>query len=122
MISNPALARDFRYHIKQRGGMFAKGRLLGIQFQSLMTGGLYEAMAEHAVDLAMILRRAFTDKGYALRYDSPTNQQFPILPEAHLAVLEKKYEFSVGAAWMRDTGRAGLHQLGHGSRRCGGTD
>lgn len=98
VIINDALKRDFRYIIKQHGGMFAKGRLLGVQFDVLMSGGLYERTAGREVELAMRLRRAFERKGYPLLYDSPTNQQFPIMPDAQLEVLAQKYSFS---DWQR---------------------
>ena len=94
VITNKALARDFRYIIKQRGGMFAKGRLLGVQFGALMRDGLYERTAKREVELAMKLRAAFEAKGWPLYYDSPTNQQFPIVPDAALEKLDEKYSFS----------------------------
>lgn len=94
VLTNDALKRDFRYIIKQRGGMFAKGRLLGVQFDTLMSDGLYERTARREVELALRLRAAFEDKGWPLRYDSPTNQQFPVAPAAALAKLAEKYSFS----------------------------
>ncbi len=94
VIMNPAIAKDFRYIIKQRGGMFAKGRLLGVQFGTLMKDGLYERTAKREVELAMKLRAAFEAKGWPLYYDSPTNQQFPIVPDACLEKLAEKYSFS----------------------------
>ena len=94
VITDKALARDFRYIIKQRGGMFAKGRLLGVQFGALMRDGLYERTAKREVELAMKLREAFEAKGWPLYYDSPTNQQFPIVPDAALEKLAEKYSFS----------------------------
>ena len=94
VITNPALNRDFRYIEKQRGGMLAKGRLLGVQFGALMTGGLYERTARREVELAWRLRRAFEEKGWPLYCDSPTNQQFPIVPDAALEKLAEKYTFS----------------------------
>ena len=94
VITNRAIARDFRYIVKQRGGMFAKGRLLGVQFGVLMHNGLYERTAKREVDLAMKLRAAFEAKGWPLCYDSPTNQQFPIVPDAVLEKLAEKYTFS----------------------------
>ena len=94
VITNRAIARDFRYIVKQRGGMFAKGRLLGVQFGTLMKDGLYERTAKREVDLAMKLRAAFEAKGWPLCYDSPTNQQFPIVPDAVLEKLAEKYTFS----------------------------
>ena len=95
VITNPALKRDFRYMIKQNGGMLAKGRLLGIQFDVLFTDDLYFKIAKHADDLAMRLKRAFIEKGYELRYDSYTNQQFPILPDEHVEILKEKYSFAI---------------------------
>ena len=94
VITNPALNRDFRYIEKQRGGMLAKGRLLGVQFGALMTDGLYERTARREVELAWRLRRAFEEKGWPLYCDSPTNQQFPIVPDAALEKLAEKYSFS----------------------------
>ena len=97
VISNDNLKRDFRYHIKQRGGMLAKGRLLGLQFEALFKDGLYFEIGEHAIRLAMLIRDAFARKGFSFRYDSPTNQQFPILPRAALEKLSAKYSFSIWA-------------------------
>ena len=94
VISNPAFKKDFRYLIKQHGGMLAKGRLLGIQFDTLFTDGLYFDIARQADGLAMRLKKAFLDKGYGLRFDSYTNQQFPILPKDHLERLKEKYSFA----------------------------
>ena len=87
VITHPALQRDFRYMIKQHGGMFAKGRLLGVQFEALLEDGLYFRIGEHSVSLAMQLKEAFAAKGYPTLVDSPTNQQFPILPNALLERL-----------------------------------
>lgn len=94
VIINDELKKDFRYMIKQKGGLLAKGRLLGIQFETLFEDGLYYEISKHAVELAMMIREAFVEKGYSLRYDSKTNQQFPILPNDVLLKLGKKYSFS----------------------------
>lgn len=94
VILNPALKQDFRYMIKQRGGMLAKGRLLGIQFETLFEDGLYWEVAKHADDLAMQIRRAFEAKGIQMLFDSKTNQQFPILPNALMEKLAEHYAFS----------------------------
>ena len=91
VISNDALKRDFRYMIKQRGGMLAKGRLLGIQFETLFKDGLYYEIAKHAVDMAMKIREAFASKGITFMVNSLTNQQFPILDERQEAILSEKY-------------------------------
>ena len=93
VISHPALQKDFRYIMKQRGAMLAKGRLLGIQFEELFTDGLYFAMGKHAVSLAMQLKTAFADAGFSFLVDSPTNQQFVILPDAILKKLSEDFAF-----------------------------
>lgn len=93
VIASPALKKDFRYLMKQRGAMLAKGRLLGIQFVALFRDDLYFRIAERADKLAMRLRQAFTEKGWPLLYDSFTNQQFPIVPDADLKRLADKYSF-----------------------------
>jgi len=94
VIMNDNLKKDFRYMMKQRGGLLAKGRLLGIQFDALFTDGLYFKISEHAVDLAMKIKKAFAQRGFKFFYDSPTNQQFPIMPDEKLAALSEKYAFS----------------------------
>jgi len=94
VIPQKIFQRDFRYHIKQNRGMLAKGRLLGLQFVALLEQGLYFSIAKHADNMAMKIKDALTKKGYGFRHDSITNQQFPILPKKHLAVLEEKYAFS----------------------------
>lgn len=103
VIANDALKRDFRYHIKQRGGMLAKGRLLGIQFETLFTDGLYLSISRHAVEMARRIKAAFAAKGYPFLCDSPTNQQFPILPNTALDKLREKYAFSIWAKIDEET-------------------
>lgn len=94
VITNESLKKDFRYNIKQRGGLFAKGRLLGIQFEELFRDGLYMKASRHAIEQAMRLKAIFLENGYALRYDSTTNQQYPILPKRVRDKLSEKYSFS----------------------------
>jgi len=101
VISNPNLDHDFRYLIKQHGGMLAKGRLLGVQFETFLSDGLFLEIGRKEVDQALRLRRAFEEKGYPLFVNSPTNQQFPVLPNEHMAALEKHYSFEV---WARVDG------------------
>lgn len=79
--------------VKQQGAMLAKGRLLGVQFDTLFTDGLYFEISRHAIDLAMKLKAAFLEKGYPLFADSPSNQQFPILTEAQEAKLRQYAAF-----------------------------
>ena len=95
VITNPALNKDFRYLIKQHGGMLAKGRLLGVQFEAFLTDNLFEEIGRQEVAQAMRLRQAFQDKGWPFFVDSVSNQQFPILPNGAVAVLRRKYSFEV---------------------------
>lgn len=95
VIMNEALKTDFRYLIKQRGGMFAKGRLLGLQFDALFTDGLYYRVGRREVALAKKLREAFEAKGIGFYYPSPTNQLFPILTNRQIEKLSENYSFSV---------------------------
>lgn len=95
VITAEALQQDFRYAIKQHGAMLAKGRLLGIQFDTLLGEDRYWQIARKAVEQALRIKAAFADKGCAFRYDSPSNQQFPILTESQLEQLGQKYAYSV---------------------------
>ena len=94
VIVNDALKPDFRYVLKQKGGMLAKGWLLGIQFSELFRDGLYFELSDHAQALAMRLKAALTEWNVPFLVDSPTNQQFPVLPDAVLDALAEKYSFS----------------------------
>lgn len=98
VMPNRALADDFKYLIKQRGGRLAKGWLLGIQFGVLFEDGLYFEVGRHANRLAADIRDACAQKGYPFLTPSVTNQQFPILPDDAIARLSEKYAFSY---WQR---------------------
>ena len=93
VFSNRALGEDFRYFIKQHGGMLAKGRLLGIQFEVLFEDGLYFELGDYADRLADQLRDKLKDQGCRMLVEGVTNQLFPILPDAVLAELAKKFSF-----------------------------
>ena len=94
VISNECLKKDFRYIMKQRGAMLAKGRLLGVQFETLFENGLYYEISDQAVAMAMKIRDAFRRKGISFLFESPTNQQFPVLDKHQMDTLSKKYAFS----------------------------
>ena len=94
-ILNPALKPDFRYIIKQHGGMLAKGWLLGIQFEELFCDGLYFEVGQHANGLAMKLKEGIAALGYPFGSDSPSNQQFPILPNRVLDQLKNDFHWEV---------------------------
>lgn len=93
VFKNKSLSKDFRYNIKQNGGMLAKGRLLGIQFAELFRDGLYFRAAEGAVAKGLRIRAAFAARGFNFLVDSPSNQQFPILPNDMIASLREKFSF-----------------------------
>ena len=94
VITNSAFKKDFRNIIKQRGGMLAKGRLLGIQFTALFSGDLYFKLARHAVEAAKKIKTALEAKGIKFLFDSPTNQIFPIFPDEIYEKLSKKFSFA----------------------------
>lgn len=81
VIRKESMKADFRYAIKQGGGLLAKGRLLGIQFDALLRDGIYFGIARKADMLAMRIKEAFKAAGCEFLIDSPTNQQFPIITE-----------------------------------------
>ena len=94
VIRNPALAEDFRYIIKQHGGMLAKGRLLGVQFDTLFTDDLYYKISAHADAMADRLRDTLAEIGAPLLVPGTTNQVFAILPDKALEELAKTVTFS----------------------------
>ena len=94
VILQPRLKEDFRYVIKQRGGMLAKGRLLGLQFLALLEDGLYLRLARHADEMADLLREGLEAAGCPLLVESRTNLIFPILPDTVIQKLKEKYTFS----------------------------
>ena len=94
VIANPGIAEDFRYIIKQRGAMLAKGWLLGLQFETLLEDGLYFKIAAHADAMADRLRKTLAELNYPLLIESTTNQVFPVLPDALLLRLRESFTFS----------------------------
>ena len=81
--------------IKQHGALMAKGRLLGLQFDTLFTDNLYFRISRHAIDMATQLRQLFASRGIPFYIDSPTNQQFPILTPSQMQALDGKVLFEV---------------------------
>ena len=94
VINHPAMKEDFRYLMKQKGGMLAKGRLLGLQFQAMFENDLYMEMGRHADRLAMKLKKGLLEKGYHFYIDSITNQQFVIVEDQKLQELEQQFVFN----------------------------
>lgn len=95
VICNKNLQDDFRYNLKQKGAMLAKGRLLGIQFIELFKDDLFFEIGKHENDMADILREGINNLGYDFFVNSPSNQIFPILNNSVLNELEKYYGFSI---------------------------
>lgn len=95
VIANDHIAEDFRYMIKQRGGMLAKGWLLGLQFDTLLKNDLYFQVSSHANKLAQQLRDTLNSLQIPVLVDSPSNQLFPILPDAVLQKLEKDFTYNM---------------------------
>lgn len=87
--------RQFFSVVKQHGALMAKGRLLGVQFDTLMADGLYLRIAAHAIEQARRLRQTMEQKGIAFFNDSPTNQQFPLLTAEQMERLDGKVRFEV---------------------------
>lgn len=94
VLPDPQAWPLFRYHMKQRGAMLAKGRLLGVQFLTLMENGLYVALGRKANAQAQRLKAAFLAKGCPMLCDTLTNQIFPILPDDSLARLSDRFTYA----------------------------
>lgn len=91
VITNPELKKDFKFHLKQRGALTAKGRAMGIQFDKLLRDNLIFNLADHANRMAAKMAAAFKAKGFSLLIDSDTNQIFPILPNELLKHMQDNY-------------------------------
>ena len=79
---------------KQHGAVIAKGALIGLQFEALFTDNLYFNLSQHAIDMAMKMKALFQEKGYEFYVDSPTNQQFIVLPDAEAERLSQHVNFT----------------------------
>lgn len=91
VIVNDDLKTDFRYHIKQRGGMLAKGRLLGVQFKALFTDDLYYEIGRYENRLSMMIKEAVLASGYQLVADSQTNQVFVDMKNSDILKIEEEF-------------------------------
>jgi threonine aldolase len=97
VINSHELQAGFRYHLKQRGALLAKGRLLSLQFLALFTDGLYFELARHANAMAEKLSLGISAQGFPFLTYSTTNQIFPILPNILIGKLQKQYGFYIWA-------------------------
>lgn len=89
------LNENFRFHIKQKGGMLAKGRLIGIQFSELFRNDLFFEMGKHANKMAEKLAKNISNKGFEFLTEPSSNQIFPIFPNELIAKLQHDFEFFV---------------------------
>ncbi len=86
--------KHFMTMIKQHGALLAKGRLIGVQFDTLFTDDLYFNISRHAIDMAEELKKVLVEKGCRFFIDSPTNQQFVILEDSKLGELKNELKVS----------------------------
>ncbi|MDD3278763.1 MAG: aminotransferase class I/II-fold pyridoxal phosphate-dependent enzyme [Lachnospiraceae bacterium] len=93
VFTNPKLAKHFFTIVKQHGALFAKGRILGIQFAELFTDDLYLRISRHAIDMAGQLIRVFERHDFQFYLKTPTNQQFLILEKKQMKQLAEKVSF-----------------------------
>ncbi|KEF37840.1 L-threonine aldolase [Schinkia azotoformans MEV2011] len=95
VICHDSLKDDFRFYMKQRGAILAKGRLVGIQFLELFRDDLFFELASHANKMADKLKEELAGAHISFLTDSPSNQIFPILPNAVISELQNKYDFHI---------------------------
>lgn len=95
ILCREALKEDFRYHMKQKGALLAKGRVLGIQFQELFKDNLYFELASHANEMAEKLNNELKKEGFSFLTASPSNQIFPIFSNALIKELQTKFAFHI---------------------------
>ncbi|MGA1863233.1 aminotransferase class I/II-fold pyridoxal phosphate-dependent enzyme [Deferribacter thermophilus] len=95
VICNENFKEDFRYNIKQKGGLIAKGRVLGIQFLELFKNNLYFDLAKHANDMAFLLAEELKKLGIEFLYPVESNQIFPILDNNLINYLLENFEFYI---------------------------
>lgn len=103
VINNPLLQQGIEYHIKQKGALLAKGRLLGIQFKTLFENNLYEELGTYANEQAMRIKTALEQKNISFLSESSTNQIFPILTEKQIQLLSEKFDFYIWRKLSEET-------------------
>jgi threonine aldolase len=120
IINTPELQTNFRYHLKQRGALLAKGRVVGAQFVGLFSDGLFFELARHANAMAEKLSGGIEKHGFLFLTDSPTNQIFPILPDSLINELRKLYGFYI---WCRiDSGHSAIRLVTSWSTQSSNVD
>ena len=87
--------KHFFTTIKQHGALLAKGRLLGVQFDTLFTDNLYGRIAANAIARAQEMIAVLKEKGIPFFLETPTNQQFVILENAYMEALAERVGFDI---------------------------
>lgn len=95
IFGKPQLAEDFGFHLKQKGALLAKGRLLGVQFSTLFTGDLEAELARKANAQAMKIKKVCVQSGISFLTETSTNQLFPIFTDSQIERLATNFEFYV---------------------------
>ncbi|MGG1677006.1 threonine aldolase family protein [Neobacillus sp. NRS-1170] len=95
VICRESLKEDFRFHLKQKGALLAKGRLLGIQFLALFQDNLFFDLAMNANKMADMIKQELVNANFKFLTHSPSNQIFPILPNSLITELQSKYSFHI---------------------------
>lgn len=108
VICKESLKEDFRFYMKQKGALLAKGRVLGIQFLELFKDDLYLDLARHANKMAGLLKSGIESMGYNFLIQSPSNQIFPIFPNKVIEKLQEKFSFYVWSKVDDDNSSARL--------------
>ena len=99
VFPKPGFVPHFFTMVKQHGALLAKGRISGLQFETLFTDGLYEGLGRHGIQMARKIRRALLEKGYELPYPAPTNQLFLLLDKKKADELAEKVVLGFGTEW-----------------------
>ena len=94
VFSGMKAPKYFFTNVKRHGALLAKGRMLGIQFDTLFTDNLYFKISKHAIDMAIRIRSIFTKHGIKIAYNSPTNQQFVVIRNDVVERLEQSIAFT----------------------------
>ena len=103
------MPKHFMTMVKQSGALLAKGRLLGIQFDTLFTDNLYYEISSHAIEMAEELKKLFREKGFRFYLESPTNQQFVILENDLMERLQDHTVVRFATSWS--TTKEDIEQL-----------
>ena len=99
VFPKPGFVPHFFTMVKQHGALLAKGRITGLQFETLFTDGLYEKLGRNGIQMARKIRSALVEKGYELPYPAPTNQLFLLLDKKKADELAEKVVLGFGTEW-----------------------